>query len=405
MMRISKPVIAVILISLATVSYTVAQTGTYDLLLRASVLREAGMTHGALALLNEATEITADYRITLEKGEIYLLTGDFQMAEAEFLEASRIAGNSGSFGLARVYASTGDAALAIRFLEKNLQSPYRVSERRIMTDSHISKIENTGQWRLFLSGDHYSEEEVFLSEIEYLISIGRSDEAFEMVGEIPDISESVELIYAKALAAYSSGNFPVAINLLNSPSAAAIHEEKRNRLLAGSYLGMNDYRQASVFYTKLIDDEVPEPEFFLQRARAWYGMSDKKRSQADLEYFLKLFPGDNSALMLAAEVSAELGDSNSAMVYLNRNVEANPGSIEAYLSRGELLFSIRVWDRAVSDYSMALDLDPTDSEVWLKKAISLLNIGKTDDACHDFYRALRLGNRKAAEYISKNCIR
>jgi tetratricopeptide (TPR) repeat protein len=405
MKRICKPVIAVILIFLLNAAYAIAQTGAYDLLLRASVLREAGNTTGALALLNEASDITTDYRVSLEKGEIYLLVGNFQMAEAEFLGASGIVENSGSFGLARVYASTGDAELAIRFLEKNLQSLFRVSERRIMTDSHIHKIEYSSQWRLFLSSDHYSEEEVFLSEIEYLISIGRSEEAFEKVRVIPDRSESGELLYAKALAAYSSGHFPIAIGLLSSSEATTIPEDKRSILLADSYLGINEFRQASVLYTKLINNEVPEPELFLKRARAWSGLADNKRSQTDLDYYLALHPEDNTALRLAAEVSVAAGDSNSALIYLNRNIEANPGSIEAYLSRGELFFSIRVWDHAVSDYSMALDLDPTNSEAWLKKAISLLSNGSTDNACHDFFRALKLGNRKAAEYISKNCIR
>lgn len=405
MKKISKPVIAAIISFLLIPAYSFAQAGVYDLLLRASVLREAGNTTGALAVLSEASDLINDYRIYIERGEIYLATGDLKLAEDNFLRASGIAENSASFGLARVYASAGDAAKAISLLEQNLRSPFRVNERRVMTDRHIHKIDNSGQWRIFLSKDHYSEEEVFLSEVEYLISIGKKDEAYAMVHDVDDKSEFGELIYAKALAAYYSGNYSMTISLLNSPSAANIPEERRSRLLADSYLEMNDYRQASVFYSKLINDEVLEPEVYLKRARAWSGLSDSKRSQADLEYFLKLFPGDNNALRLAAEVSSASGDSNSALTYLNRNVEANPGSIEAYLLRGELLFSIRLWDRAVSDYSMALDLDPTDSEAWLKKAISLLNSGKTEDACHDFYRALRLGNRKAAEYISKNCIR
>ena len=405
MKKISKPVIVAILSFLLLPAYSFAQTRVYDLLLRTSVLREAANTNGALTLLNEASDINDDYRLFIEKGEIFLATGDFKSAENEFLRASSIVENSGSFGLARVYASIGDPVLAISFLEQNLRSPFRINERRLMTDIHLHKIENSAQWRQFLSKEFYSEEERLLSEVEYLISIGKNGEAYAMVQDVSDISQSWQLIYAKALAAYSAGHFPVTISLLSAQTAATVPDEKRNWLLAGSYLGLKEYRQASVYYSKMITDEFIEPELFLGRARAYSGLSDNKRSQSDVDYFLKLYPGDDNALRLAAKVSSASGDSNSALIYLNRNIEANPGSREAFLSRGELWFSIRMWDHAVSDYSMALDLDPADGDLWLQKGISLLNMEKTEDACHDFYKALRLGNRKAAEFISKSCIR
>jgi Flp pilus assembly protein TadD len=54
---------------------------------------------------------------------------------------------------------------------------------------------------------------------------------------------------------------------------------------------------------------------------------------------------------------------------------------------------------------MSLDLDPGNSDAWLSKGVSLVNSGKTEDACHDFRRSFALGNKKAVEYISKYCIK
>jgi Flp pilus assembly protein TadD len=54
---------------------------------------------------------------------------------------------------------------------------------------------------------------------------------------------------------------------------------------------------------------------------------------------------------------------------------------------------------------MSLDLRPDNPEAWLSKGIALLNAGKPLDACHDFRRSLALGNKRAAEYINKNCIK
>jgi Flp pilus assembly protein TadD len=54
---------------------------------------------------------------------------------------------------------------------------------------------------------------------------------------------------------------------------------------------------------------------------------------------------------------------------------------------------------------MALDLEPGNSDTWLNKGIALLNSGKTEDACFDFRKSFSLGNKKAADYISRHCIK
>jgi Flp pilus assembly protein TadD len=59
----------------------------------------------------------------------------------------------------------------------------------------------------------------------------------------------------------------------------------------------------------------------------------------------------------------------------------------------------------MQDYSMSLDLKPGNSDAWLNKGISLLNSGKTDDACHDFRKSFSLGNKKATEFVSRYCIK
>jgi len=63
------------------------------------------------------------------------------------------------------------------------------------------------------------------------------------------------------------------------------------------------------------------------------------------------------------------------------------------------------WDFAAKDYSMALDLQPENPEAWLNMGIARLSMGKKDDACFYFRKAFGQGNKKAAEYLSKNCIK
>jgi hypothetical protein len=34
-----------------------------------------------------------------------------------------------------------------------------------------------------------------------------------------------------------------------------------------------------------------------------------------------------------------------------------------------------------------------------------MNSGDVEDACHDFRKSMSLGNKRAADYISSNCIK
>jgi Flp pilus assembly protein TadD len=83
----------------------------------------------------------------------------------------------------------------------------------------------------------------------------------------------------------------------------------------------------------------------------------------------------------------------------------HPGDPECYIDRANSYFAAKSWKWAADDYGMSLDLKPGNAEAWLNKGISLLNSGNKEDACHDFKRSMNLGNKKAADYISRNCIR
>jgi Flp pilus assembly protein TadD len=75
------------------------------------------------------------------------------------------------------------------------------------------------------------------------------------------------------------------------------------------------------------------------------------------------------------------------------------------VDRANSYFLSRSWNWAIKDYSMSLDLQPENSDAWLNKGIALLNSGDISDACHDFRKAFSLGNKKATEFISRNCIK
>ncbi len=404
-MNAGRLLISLILLSLIFTSGQ-AQSPVYDAMLRSAVLRESGKTAEALSLIGGTMESYDDYRLHLERGELLLLSGDIEAAAMSFRKASELRELSGSFGLARVYAFRGDAVSSLKSLEANLGSPFRVGERLCHGDAFLHRIDRTQEWRRFWSSERYSEAEKLLSEVEYLTSLGRSAEALVLIDDYSELFAGFpEYMLASALVRYNTGDFERAVNILAKFPRGSILSDKATLLMARSLVASGDFRRALSFFTGLIASEYADRSLFTGRAEAYLGLTDYRRALADVDHFLSLDPENHSALKLGGRISAASGDINLALRYLNRVIDGNPSDREGYVQRGKVWSEAGMWNNAILDYSMALDLDPIDGELYLDKGVLLLKTGNTEQACHDFRMALRYGNRRAAEYINRNCMR
>ena len=61
------------------------------------------------------------------------------------------------------------------------------------------------------------------------------------------------------------------------------------------------------------------------------------------------------------------------------------------------------YEKAIDDFSMALDLNPKIAQTYLSRGIARLNTNDSEGACRDFNKSFSLGNRAAYEWIQKNC--
>ena len=176
-------------------------------------------------------------------------------------------------------------------------------------------------------------------------------------------------------------------------------------MLAKAQSGLENQAGASLTYTKLLNLGVADADLLFQRAECFRKTGESGKAMEDIEKYLSLYPENKDALSLAGKLKVLSGDNLKALQYFSENLKNNPNDPQCYIERANSYFSSRSWDWAIKDYTMALDLDPGNSDTWLKKGISLLNSGKKDDACYDFRKSFSLGNRKATEFISKHCIK
>ncbi|MCU0456296.1 MAG: tetratricopeptide repeat protein [Bacteroidales bacterium] len=393
------------IIALSLLPLLVSAQGTYELLLRSKALTASGKNAEAIGILSSSADLPNDVRLLTARADAKLMNGDISGAIEDYTSAGKIRLNSGEYGLARSYARKGDPATSLYHLEACLRSELRRSEKEILLDPAFEKIENSPEWRMFWKKEWYSSLERQMSEIEYLARSGKTGEASSILQEIEKNYNGIETAYARALVSMSAGKFAEASALLSGLVNREPGNEKFLRTLASAQSSASNYAGASASYTRLIDAETVDPELFLLRAECYNATGEFQKAGSDVEKYLSFIPDSRKALSLAGKISSAAGNNLGAIRYFTENIRLHPGDPKCYIERADSYFVSKSWQWAINDYSMSLDLDPSNSDAWLNKGIALANQGRTEDACHDLQKSFAMGNRRAAEYISRYCIK
>jgi len=395
----------VLLNSLAFAGLIFAQQPV-DYLLKAKAFIESGKSMEAISLLSEGLLKNTDFRFYIERAEAYMAGGDYKSATADFQSANALSISSGEYGLARISALKGDAVSSLSHLETSINSPFKKSEKMIMLDAAFSLIENTPDWRQFWKKERYNTPEKKISEIEYYVSIGKTEDAGTVLNELTaDYSDDPNTRYAKAMVELSQGKYNESTTILTKLLDADKKNETYLRLLAKAQSASANPSGASQSYSELIDMGIADADLFILRAECYNKTGETEKAIKDITRFLDLYPENKAALSFAGKIEAQSGDNLMALDYFSRNLKLHPNDPECYIDRGNAYFVSKTWDSAINDYSMALDIQPANSDSWFNKGIALLNNGKTEDACHDFRTAMTLGNKKSTGYINRFCIK
>jgi tetratricopeptide (TPR) repeat protein len=385
---------------------TLSGQQTTDYILKARAQNQSGRPDLAIIILDGAIAAVNESRLYTERAEAKLNSGDYSGAISDYNEANKITPFSGEYGLSRIYALKGDAATALYHLEINLNSSFRKGEKVIMLDPAFGIIENKSEWRQFWKKEWYSVTEKSISEIEYYLSVGNTSESKAILSELKkNYQNNDDIIYAEVLINLSSGKYPEVIRAVSGLLALNPENEKYLRILADAQTSSSNPAGASVTYTHLLASGVADAELLIRRADCYRKTGEADKALNDIEKYLEIYPENKAAISLAGKVEAASGDNLKAIEYFSKNLTLHPNDPDCYIDRANSYFVSKSWDWAIKDYSMSLDLKPANSDIWLNKGIALINSGRVEDACHDFRKSFSLGNKRASEYISRNCIR
>lgn len=144
----------------------------------------------------------------------------------------------------------------------------------------------------------------------------------------------------------------------------------------------------------------------LRRAEVYLNAGRAREARADLSTVLQLFPEGPiavHALFSLGRASLSLGEYANADSAYERLVALAPTDPKALCDRGIVRGHLGRHVEALADLDLAIDLDPSLERAYSARAVELIALERSAEACPDLQKAHELGDRSVEEMLLVYC--
>lgn len=209
------------------------------------------------------------------------------------------------------------------------------------------------------------------------------------------------------------GEYGEAINAYTR-SLAIMSSDTVNMKRAIAYFNLKYYEDAEYDFTSVMMISTKyKPQAYAWRAKTRLALGKYTDALADLDKAMG-YSGESGDLdKTMAEVYLKLGNTDKAMMYSVKAVEASPNDPELYYMRGTVFYRTKDANQAINDYKKALELKPDYSEAkyslaWIYAtcpAGMYRDMTQAVSMAEEIYKSSQTGNNAillAAAYASQN---
>src|SRR5687768_11587806 len=141
-----------------------------------------------------------------------------------------------------------------------------------------------------------------------------------------------------------------------------------------NYLGLTeaklkDHKSAIAYYDSALQLNPAEPDYFVNRGLSKEALNDSS-AVADYEQALKLNYRHTLARHNLTALKAKQGETTTFEDRLTETIQQDSTMLYPYLERAVQRFEGGYYKGAVEDYTNALEIDPTDEEIWLGRGLA-----------------------------------
>ena len=166
----------------------------------------------------------------------------------------------------------------------------------------------------------------------------------------------------------------------------------------------NNLNQAKLYLDKAIDLQSNLTKAYFERALTFKELGQEKDAVDDYNAIINKEGSSYENVLLNRGLTKIMsGDFNGAMNDLNKVIEDQPNNAELRKNRGNLYTLFGLYDLAIEDFSLALDLDGDYAEAYYNRGLCFMLTNDNFSACSDFTKSVQLGYEKAIENTSYFC--
>jgi tetratricopeptide (TPR) repeat protein len=217
------------------------------------------------------------------------------------------------------------------------------------------------------------------------------DRALDDINQAIKLQPDFGLAYLKRGSAYYfKGDSDRALADLNQAITLQPHSAVSYLTRAAVYVSRDDHARAIADYSEAIKLQPDLVAAYLERGRSYREKGDDDRAFSDFNEALKLAPNNAEAYNARGWTYAQKGDFDRALADLNQALTLKPDEANFYDSRGFAYAGRGDYGRAIADYQKALNLKPDADYAYYHRGIVYRALGDYPKAIADFRRTLEL---------------
>ncbi len=344
-----------------------------------------------------------DPEFYLAKVEAFYELGNYQKALEYCNELDKIKQFYSSEYKVKIFLSISDSENAKIALEENLRSKYKISLFDLMNNIEFAGIYNLGLDQYILSANFYSQTEKQIYQVERLIQNNKYTQALFVVNEILSRNNNIaQAHYLKSRIAYFEGDLQGALQSINS--AIELKKSRSEYLKQRVTLNkeINKYNAALQDINKLTRIDPYEIDSYIIKADLLFKTENFDKAINLTNSILKVLPENPDVLYLSSKSYFKNKDYFEALKAINQSMQIKSNK-DFYELRGDIYSATNTYEYAIRDYSMYLDIEPYNGDIYAKKGFARLKLGDKKGACSDWEKGKRYGSYEAIVYLEKYC--
>jgi len=364
-----------------------------------------GNIPAAIENANKAIELKPEFKEALSyRGYFYKLSNDNEKAIADYLTANKLENNINGYFIAVPYALTGNKDEAFKWMEVAFTGPEnKPTMEAILADKDLESLHSDPRWNTFINKEWFSASEKLVFEGNNKITANDLDGALESFNKAIQSESTNHVAFGQRAITYiRKGDAENAMNDLNE----AIRLKPDNSTYYGNrayiYKELGKYTQALADYDKAIQLD-PQNMVYADRAIVKENININDGSIVDdFITHIDAFYNDDFYTFYLGTHFFIINNMNEALNYLNKAISIKPEG-DYYLMRGKANFAAKNIEKAISDYSEAINIKSDDGEAYYFRGTAKGEKLDKYGACDDWKKAESLGYKDPNGYIRDIC--